>query len=595
MIRSPRWSPLATLLATAAIVFAACAGTTASTAPSTAASAPASSAPTAAASASAAAFTPIQYPETGEAPCAQAAAPDAKHNPYVGEFKKISAPDARTVVFDLCNPDVSFLSKIAFITFAINDADWLKANIDPAATTQKIVTTMNGTGPYKLNAWNRGQDVTYDAYDGYWGTNKAQTPKAILRWNKEAAQRLVELQAGTVDGIDNVGPTDFATVEGDANLQLKPRTGLNVFYLGFNNTFEPWKSEAVRQAIAKGIDRKRIVDTFYPGGSTVADYFTPCEIANGCVGPKWYDFDAAAAKQELTAAGFDFSKTYKLHFRPAVRGYLPDPPVIATEIQAQLKNNLGINVQLDQRDDTTYLDEAAAGKLDGIQMLGWGADYPDQTNFVGYHFGAGASKQFGDKHPDLVAALDEGARGTSDAAREPAYTKVNELIKQHVPMIPIAHGGSAVAFRADVTGGHSSPLTNEQFAVMKAGDRPQLVFSQNGEPGGLYCADETDGEALRACDQTMEGLYGYEIAGTAVIPVLAEKCEPNAELTTWTCTLKSGVTFHDGSSFDADDVVTSYAVQWDADHPLHKGRTGDFTYMSSLFGLLNPPVPKPAS
>ncbi len=77
-------------------------------------------------------------------------------------------------------------------------------------------------------------------------------------------------------------------------------------------------------------------------------------------------------------------------------------------------------------------------------MLGWGADYPDQTNFVGYHFGAGASKQFGDKYPDLVAALDEGAKGTSDAAREPAYTKANELIKQHVPMIPIAHGGSAV-------------------------------------------------------------------------------------------------------------------------------------------------------
>jgi peptide/nickel transport system substrate-binding protein len=589
MTRSPRWSPFAVFAATIAIVFAACSGTTASSAPTTAASAPAASTP-----ASAPAFTAMTYPATGEAPCAQTAAPDATHNPYAGEFKKISAPDARTVVFDLCGSDVAFLSKIAFSSFAINDAGWLAANIDPAGTTQKIVSAVNGTGPYKLDAWNRGQDVTFSAYDGYWGT-KALTPTAILRWNKEAAQRLVELQAGTVDGIDNVGPTDFATVQGDPNLQLKPRTGLNVFYLGFNNTFKPWDNEAVRVAIAKGIDRKRIVDTFYPGGSEVADYFTPCAISNGCVGPKWYDFDAAAAKQELTAAGFDFSKTYKLHYRPAVRGYLPDPPVIATEIQAQLKKNLGITVELDQRDDTTYLDEAAAGKLDGIQMLGWGADYPDQTNFVGYHFGAGASKQFGDKYPDLVAALDEGAKGTSDASREPAYTKVNELIKQHVPMIPIAHGGSAVAFRADVEGAHSSPLTNEQFSVMKAADRPQLVFSQNGEPGGLYCADETDGESLRACDQTMEGLYGYEIAGTAAVPVLADKCEGNADFTTWTCTLKSGVTFHDGSSFDSDDVLTSFAVQWDADNPLHKGRTSAFTYMSSLFGFLNPPVPPPAS
>ena len=36
-------------------------------------------------------------------------------------------------------------------------------------------------------------------------------------------------------------------------------------------------------------------------------------------------------------------------------------------------------------------------------MLGWGADYPDQTNFLGYHFGAGASKQFGDKFDDITS------------------------------------------------------------------------------------------------------------------------------------------------------------------------------------------------
>ena len=264
-----------------AIVFAACGGTTASTAPSSAASTAPTTAP---ASASAPAFTAMNYPETGEAPCGEAAAPDATHDKYAGEFKKISAPDARTVVFDLCGSDVAFLSKIAFSSFAINDAGWLASHIDPAATdNQKIVSEANGTGPYKVKAWNRGQDVTYEAYDGYWGT-KALTPTAILRWNKEAAQRLVELQAGTVDGIDNVGPTDFATVEGDANLQLKPRTGLNVFYLGFNNTFAPWDNEAVRQAIAKGIDRKRIVDNFYPGGSEVADYFTPCDIPTAASG-----------------------------------------------------------------------------------------------------------------------------------------------------------------------------------------------------------------------------------------------------------------------------------------------------------------------
>ena len=66
---------------------------------------------------------------------------------------------------------------------------------------------------------------------------------------------------------------------------------------------------------------------------------------------------------------------------------------------------------------------------------------------------------------------------------------------------------------------------------MTPGDRTQFVWMQNGEPPGLYCADESDGEALRVCEQMTEALYAYETAGTAAIPALAEFCEPNTELT----------------------------------------------------------------
>ena len=93
-----------------------------------------------------------------------------------------------------------------------------------------------------------------------------------------------------------------------------------------------------------------------------------------------------------------------------------------------------------------------------------------------------------------------------------------------------------------------------------------------------------------------EGLYAYEIKGTKPIPALATECKPNTELTQWTCTLRDGVTFHDGSTLDANDVVMSYAVQWDAEHPLHKGRDNSFVYFPGLFGgFLNPPPPAPAS
>ena len=113
---------------------------------------------------------------------------------------------------------------------------------------------------------------------------------------------------------------------------------------------------------------------------------------------------------------------------------------------------------------------------------------------------------------------------------------------------------------------------------------------QNAEPISLYCADETDGETLRACEQVLESLLRYERGTGKAIPSLATAWSANADLTEWTFTLRDGVTFHNGATLDANDVVLSYAVQWDAAHPLHVGNSGQFSYFSSLFnGLLNAP------
>ncbi len=579
MSHKPKWLPLAALLAAMAIVFTACGG---AASPSPVASTPASQPASEAPSASSAPFTGMTYPESGAAPCGTDA--------YSGEFKSIKAVDRLTVEFDLCNPDVAFLAKVAFSAFGIDDSDFLQAN----AANKKYLDTPNGTGPYKLKEWSKGNRMVFEINNDYWGT-KALTPNVEFRWSDEAAQRWLELQSGNVDGMDNPGTDDIANIKADSSVTFYPRAGLNTFYLGFNNTVKPWDNVKIRQAIALGIDRKRIVDNFYPEGSEVATHFTPCAIPFGCEGDATWDFDLNQAKQLLADGmkeeGITSIKT-KLQFRAAVRGYLPDPPQIATEIQQQLKTNLGIDASLDLQESGAFLDANAAGTLDGIFLLGWGADYPDATNFLDYHFGSGSGKKFGTPYPDIVAALDKGAQSADEAVRKQAYADANNLIKQHVPAVIIAHGGSGTVFKSDVTGAHSSPLSNEIMSVMKAGDRDTLVWMQNAEPLSLYCADETDGETLRACEQIKESLYSYKVAGTDPEPALAESCTPNTDLTVWTCKLRDNVKFHDGSALDANDVVVSYAAQWDAKHPLHVGRTGAFEYFPGLFGgFLNPPPP----
>ena len=116
------------------------------------------------------------------------------------------------------------------------------------------------------------------------------------------------------------------------------------------------------------------------------------------------------------------------------------------------------------------------------------------------------------------------------------------------------------------TGAATSPLRLERFAAMTPGDRRQLVWLATAEPAGLYCADEADPVSDLVCAQLSESLYGYEPTSAATVPSLAKVCDPDDDLTVWTCTLRSDVRFHDGSLLDANDVLLSFAVQWDAEH-----------------------------
>ena len=497
---------------------------------------------------------------------------------YGGLFKSIEAVDEMTVKFTLCQPDPAFPSKVAFSSFAINDADYLEAT----GGGGELIEKPNGTGRYKFVDWLRGDQIIFERNENYWG-EKAIPQTLVFRWSAESAQRLVELQAGTVDGIDNPGPDDFAVIEADPNLQLKQRSGTNIFYIGMNNTFPPFDNERVRQAFAMAIDRKRIVDNFYPPGSSVATQFMPPSIFGYTDGLDWYEFNPEMAKQILEEEGVLPGFQTTITYRDVVRGYLPNPGVVAQDIQAQLAD-IGVTAQIVVMESGSFLDAADRGEIDGFHLLGWGADYPDATNFLDFHFGPGSSAQFGKGFPDIWEALAQGATKADPEERQPWYDQANELIKQHVPMIPVAHGGNGAAFKADVEGAYASDIGAEQFGLMNPGGRDTFVWLQNGEPAGLYCADETDGEALRACEQVMESLLAYEPGTGDVVAALAKEWEANADLTEWVFTLRDGVTFHNGATLDANDVVLSYVVQWDASHPLHVGRDGSFTYFPGLFG-----------
>ncbi|MGQ0848139.1 MAG: ABC transporter substrate-binding protein [Actinomycetota bacterium] len=551
-----RWLALVAVLG---LALAAC-GTTAATT-TTAAPAPTTTAPAATTT-------------TEAAPEFEGLSVAADNCDYGGTIFEIKANSPTQVTFSMCKPVPAFPEIVAFTSFGIQPAEHIEA------TRGSPLDNPIGTGPFVLDAWNRGDSIVFQANQDYWGTPPAfQT--LVFRWATESAARLLELQSGNADIITNLATADIPAVEGDSNLTLLPDRNPNVFYLGMSTFQPPFDNPGVRQAIAQAIDRQQIVDAFYPEGSEVASHFTPCSILNGCQGEDWYAFDAAAAASTLSEAGVEpFDVT--LYYRDVFRVYLPEPGAVANEIAQQLSDNLGLNVSVQVIESGEFIAESTAGNYP-LYMLGWGADYPHVTNFLDFHFGE-ANPQFGATYPDIFNNLLEAAAIADPEASAPLYESANNAIKANVPMVPIAHGASLDAALASLEGAVTPVFGAPQFELMNPG-KDTLVFVQNAEPISLYCADETDGESLSACQQVVEPLLGYDLEG-GVVPKLATDCVSNDDGSIWTCQLREGVKFHDGSDFDANDVVASWAAGIDAANPLHVGNTGAFEYYTYLWTQL---------
>ena len=85
-----------------------------------------------------------------------------------------------------------------------------------------------------------------------------------------------------------------------------------------------------------------------------------------------------------------------------------------------------------------------------------------------------------------------------------------------------------------------------------------MVFGTSSDPVSMDGAYVSDGESLRVVRQLFETLVTTAPGGTDIEPLLAEKYEPSNGGKTWTFTLRQGVKFHDGTSFDAKAVCANF-------------------------------------
>jgi peptide/nickel transport system substrate-binding protein len=105
--------------------------------------------------------------------------------------------------------------------------------------------------------------------------------------------------------------------------------------------------------------------------------------------------------------------------------------------------------------------------------------------------------------------------------------------------------------------------------AVSAQDAVTLIYGSNSDPVQLDSAVVTDGESFRVITAGCEGLTAFEQGSTTPVPSLATEWTANEDATVWTFTLREGVSFHDGTPFNAEAVKFNFDRWRFTDNPFH--------------------------
>jgi peptide/nickel transport system substrate-binding protein len=115
-----------------------------------------------------------------------------------------------------------------------------------------------------------------------------------------------------------------------------------------------------------------------------------------------------------------------------------------------------------------------------------------------------------------------------------------------------------------------------------------LVFGATADPANLDPAFASDGETFRVLRQVYEGLLQPAQGGTDLEPALAESYDVSEDGLEYTFNLQDGVTFHDGTEFNAEAVCFNFE-RWYNFEGLAQSPSASAYYQDVFGGFANQP------
>lgn len=377
-------------------------------------------------------------------------------------IESMQAPDEKTVVFHLTQPDSAILSKLTYSSTAILDSEVVKANggtdAEDAATADTaqayLDTTSAGSGMYVMTSYTPDEEVVLEKNANYWGEG-TNVDKYIIKIQPDSNTQMMTLSTGDIDVAMNMTDDTIAELAGAENVEIINAATKTVGFVMMNMNEEyggPVSDPTVQKAIRKALDYAGIQTIV--GEGTLTPYSIIQSGFMGSKGERAADYaDIEEAKKLLADAGYADGFDVDLTVCD-----LDMEGVALTDLAQKVKDDLsqiGINVNIvSQPWAAGYGDDYRDGKL-GFTVMYWGTDYNDPNVQLEFLPGASVGLRAGwtaEMAPELAALYQEAMKATDNDARTAVLEQIQDMTYEDGPFIMIAQAPAHIGYNTRLDG-----------------------------------------------------------------------------------------------------------------------------------------------
>lgn len=356
----------------------------------------------------------------------------------LSSIESIETPDESTVVVTLSERSISLPYNLSYV--------WI---VNDAATD--LTASEDGTGPYTLEEWRRGSALALTPFEDYWG--EAPTNGGVLfRYFTDATALNNALLTGAIDIITSVqSPDALAQFTSNPAFTVTEGASTTKELLAYNDRVAPFDNVLVRKALARAVDKERLLQSIWGEYGTLIGSFVPPT-------DPWYvdltgvdPYDPESAKQMLAEAGYPDGFTFTVD----TPDYDPHP-LVAQFLQNEFAK-IGVTMNINIITANEWYTKI-------YQNHDFEATLQEHVNHRDIVFYGNPDFYWGYDNPEVIELIAEAETASSEEEQVAKLTKANRIIAETAASNWLYLYPQIVVSAANVTGYPVNGLNSQFFA-----------------------------------------------------------------------------------------------------------------------------------